>query len=100
MNVPPPSAVPSHLVLIRHAAVQVTPSLPTAAWPLTAAGALAAQRLADHPALSVVTLVAHSPELKARATAGALAGSRRLVEVPDLTELDRTAAGFLSAADY
>ena len=79
MNVPPPSAVPSHMVLIRHAA---------------------AAALADHAALADVTRIAHSPELKARQTAEAVARTRPLVQVRGLAELDRSSAGFLSGPEY
>ncbi|HEY3060075.1 MAG TPA: histidine phosphatase family protein [Chloroflexota bacterium] len=83
------------LVLIRHAAVSITPEVPPSEWPLAEAGAEAASALAQLPAVRRVTLFAHSPAVKARATAQALAQHRPLLEIPGLAELDRSAAGWV-----
>jgi broad specificity phosphatase PhoE len=89
------------LVLIRHARVTIEPDTPPASWELSSDGQCAARRLAQAAALRDVTLFATSPEPKARATALGIAHGRRVVELAGLSELDRSAAGWIgSESEY
>jgi broad specificity phosphatase PhoE len=83
------------LVLIRHAQVTVDPRVPVDQWRLSEEGVKAAAALLRDPALAEVQLFYTSPEPKAVATAAAISGPQPLIQVPDLRELDRTAAGWL-----
>ncbi|HKC75096.1 MAG TPA: histidine phosphatase family protein [Chloroflexota bacterium] len=89
------------LGLIRHAHVTVDPRVPVDQWRLSEEGIKAAAALLRDPALAEVQLVYTSPEPKAVATAAAISGRQPLIQVTDLKELDRTAAGWLSTeAEY
>jgi broad specificity phosphatase PhoE len=89
------------LVLIRHARVTVDPRLPADQWRLSAQGIEAASALCRDPAVAEVSLFYTSSEPKALATALAISGRQAVVQVPDLRELDRSAAGWLdTAAEY
>jgi broad specificity phosphatase PhoE len=93
--------VAMRLVLIRHAPVEIQPEVPAEQWVLSAAGARAATALCGCLALQSVAVIASSPEPKATATAVAIANGKPIVEMDDLTELDRSAAGWLrTRAEY
>ncbi len=83
------------LYLIRHAQVTVDPAIASDRWLLTSGGLLAAARLRDLVAVDACAVYT-SPEPKAVATAQALAPGRLLTVEPDLRELDRRAAGWVS----
>jgi broad specificity phosphatase PhoE len=84
------------LVLIRHAQVTVNPRVPVDQWRLSEEGIKAAAALRRDLAVVEVQLFYTSPEPKAVATAAAISDRQPLIQVPDLKELDRTAAGWLS----
>jgi len=89
------------VVLIRHAAVTVEPNVPSSGWQLTPAGLRAASRLGKVDVIRAATVIATSPEPKATGVAAAIANGRRVREVADLSELDRSRAGWLaSEAEY
>jgi broad specificity phosphatase PhoE len=85
------------LVLIRHARVRPEPGKPHRLWGLTEEGRRAAATLALDEAVRDVTLFASSAEPKAVETAAAVATGRPVVEIEDLGELDRSAAGWLAS---
>ena len=91
----------ARLGLIRHAQVTIDPRVPADQWPLSQEGIKAAAALLRNPVLAEVQLVYTSPEPKAVATAAAIFGRQPIIQVPELKELDRTAAGWLSTkAEY
>jgi broad specificity phosphatase PhoE len=84
------------LVLVRHARVSPEPGKPLRLWGLSEHGRRAAEALGQREALRTVRVIASSPESKAAQTAAAFANGRPIVEVADLGELDRSAAGFIA----
>src|SRR5215217_3054241 len=88
-----------HLVLFRHAAVKSDPHAPPRSWGLTDEGWRAAAILGKDSALDTVSVLATSPEPKAAQTAVALGTGKPTIEVDDLGELDRSAAGWLARED-
>jgi len=90
------------LYLIRHAAVELEEGVPAPEWQLTPAGRAAAGRLARSQAWRELTLIATSPEPKARGTAEpiATAAGLELREEPDLREVSRERTPILARADY
>jgi broad specificity phosphatase PhoE len=83
------------VVLIRHARTASTPATPARLWGLSEEGQRAARALADDEILRSVSLFAASHEPKAIQTAAAMANGRPILEIADLGELDRSAAGWI-----
>jgi broad specificity phosphatase PhoE len=75
---------------------------PPPTWPLTPAGRAAARRLARLPLFRDVSLVATSPEPKARDTAAPIAARAGLPlrQEDDLREVDRGRTPILARAEY
>ena len=87
----------NRVILVRHAQVSPQPEIPSDLWALSADGQAGAAALASRPDIAAAEAVYTSPELKARLTAEALAGSRRVGVVEDLRELDRRALGWVGS---
>jgi broad specificity phosphatase PhoE len=92
----------SRLILVRHAAVELDPDRPAPEWRLTAEGRKAAEELSRSQDWSRVTVVASSPEPKARDTANpiALAAGLPLRIENDLREAERGSLPILSREEY
>jgi broad specificity phosphatase PhoE len=87
----------AEIVLLRHAEVVQIPDLPTQQWRLSNGGRVAAAKLATHPSLAGVGFFLSGDEAKMVETATACAGGRPVVTSPNLRELNRDAAGWLSS---
>jgi broad specificity phosphatase PhoE len=81
------------IVLVRHAAVEMDASRPSAWWPLSDQGRAAARALAREPMWRDVVHVFSSPELKACETGWILASPNAMVftAMEDLREVERPA---------
>lgn len=93
----------SSLILVRHAAVQVDPTLPSHQWPLTANGRSTTHQLAHKLKPFQPTRIITSEEAKARATGAALAEVLHLPTktAPGLQEHDRRGVPFFeNKADF
>lgn len=93
----------ANLILVRHAAVRIDPTIPSHQWPLTAAGRSTTHQLAHRLKPYQPDCIITSEELKAQATGTALADVLHLPTkaVPGLQEHDRRGAPFLeSKADF
>ncbi len=93
----------SHLILVRHAAVQIDSSIPSHQWPLTEDGRSAASQLAYKLQPYQPARIITSEEPKAQATGAALAEVLHLPiqTAPGLHEHDRRGATFFeSKADF
>jgi probable phosphoglycerate mutase len=92
----------TELYLVRHTEVEPVAAVPAPDWLPTPAGLAAAERLATAPVWRSVTVVATSPEPKARATAAPIAREAGLplrVE-PDLREVGRPGQPLVRRTDY
>ncbi len=65
--------MPSHLILVRHAAVQIDPTIPSHQWPLTVDGRSTTHQLAHQLKPYQPSHIITSEEPKAQATGAALA---------------------------
>jgi broad specificity phosphatase PhoE len=93
----------SHLILVRHAAVHVDPSIPSHQWPLTVDGRSTTQQLAHQLKPYQPGRIITSEEAKAQATGAALADVLRLPTktAPGLQEHDRRGVPYFeSKADF
>ena len=92
----------SRVFFIRHAAVRLDPSAPSAEWKLSDAGRAAAAALALDSRFSRVERIAVSSESKALATAAPIAQALALDvhEDDDLREVDRGELPILARAEY
>jgi broad specificity phosphatase PhoE len=89
----------AQIVLLRHAEVVQIPDIPTQHWKLSNRGRAAAAKLATHPSLADVGFFLSGDEAKMIETATSCAGGRPVVTSPDLRELNRDAAGWLSSEE-
>ena len=102
---PPGRATLSTVAVLRyisHPDVVVDPDVPVERWVLSARGRARLAELVGRPWVATIGRVVTSAETKARQTADALAAVRGLaVEVrQDLGEIDRSATGYLPAAQH
>ena len=83
--------MPSYLILVRHAAVHIDPTIPSHQWPLTADGRSATHQLAHQLKPYQPNRIITSEEAKAQATGAALAEVLNLPTqaAPGLQEHDR-----------
>ncbi|MFZ1400398.1 MAG: histidine phosphatase family protein [Candidatus Promineifilaceae bacterium] len=95
--------MPTHLILVRHAAVSIDPTLPSHQWPLTPDGRSATHQLAHKLAPYQPSRIITSQEPKAVATGAALAEALTLPShaAPGLQEHDRRGVPFFeNKADF
>ena len=93
----------SHLILVRHAAVQVDPAIPSHQWPLTADGRSTTHQLAHQLKSYQPSRIITSEEAKAQATGAALAEVLHLPTktAPGLQEHDRRGVPYFeNKADF
>jgi broad specificity phosphatase PhoE len=93
----------SHLILVRHAAVYVDPSIPSHEWPLTVDGRSTTHQLAHQLKPYQPSRIITSEEAKAQATGAALADVLHLPTktAPNLHEHDRRGVPYFeSKADF
>ncbi len=90
----------SNLILVRHAAPQVTPALPASAWRLSAAGRASCAALAEHLFPLRPTAIITSTEPKAIETGQLIAERLKAPcrSAPDLHEHRRDAVGYFEQA--
>jgi broad specificity phosphatase PhoE len=81
------------VVLVRHAAVEAGPGIPSAWWPLSAEGLAGARALSRERLWQPLGRIFTSPELKAMETAHIIAGlnGMTVTAIEDLREVERPA---------
>ena len=86
-----------HLVLIKHSLPAIEPTLPAKQWPLSPEGHQRCHALVTHLVSYTPSLIASSPECKARQTAEHLSRAFRLPYriIEGLHEHERSKTGFL-----
>src|SRR5579875_1992687 len=86
-----------HLVLIKHSLPAIEPTLPAKQWPLSPEGHQRCHTLVTHLVSYTPSLIASSPECKARQTAEHLSRAFRLPYriIEGLHEHERSKTGFL-----
>ena len=90
------------VLFVTHAEVVIDPAVPVPDWPLSPAGRLRHQAFSRSEAVRRVTAIHSSQERKARDAAAILSAATGVpaVEVHDLHENDRSATGYLQAAEF
>jgi broad specificity phosphatase PhoE len=92
----------TNLIFITHPEVRIDPLIPVDRWRLSDGGVARMRRFVEGPVVAEVTSIWASTEVKATETAAMLAARLRLgIEVASgLGENDRSATGFLPAAEF